>query len=167
MKVLEILSYSLKVFEKSSCKLYIIISNIIGDKRCCLVSRKVDEILSNIEKRIEAIESRLERIERVLSVSEVPGSFELTHPGIERVPRMYQVRSFLTATSELTPTEREVLRIIEKKRKITASELAELLGISTSSATRYLRGLYRLGFIGREEKRRKSGKEVVYIAKNV
>jgi len=127
------------------------------------MSKKLDEILSNIEKRIKAIESRLERIERALeSISRTPVSLELTHPGIERVPRIYRVQPSPSMAFELTPTEREVLRIIEDKREVTANELAKLLGISTSSATRYLRGLYRLGFIRRKERRSKGGKEIVY-----
>ncbi|MCD6369412.1 MAG: MarR family transcriptional regulator [Thermoproteales archaeon] len=115
------------------------------------------EILSNIEKKIKVIENKLENIERILSsMSKSPVSLEMTHPGIERVPRIYP------SLPELTPSEREVLRIIEERGEVTANSLAELLNISTSSATRYLRGLYRLGLIRRRERRSKGGKEVIY-----
>ena len=126
--------------------------------------RNLDEILSNIEKRINAIENRLKRIEEFLEATRETPARSWEFPEVFRThgPRVPRILPSLPIVSELTPTEREVLKIIEEKREITASELAKLLNISPSSATRYLRGLYRLGLIRRKEKRSKGGKEIAY-----
>ena len=109
------------------------------------------KILSNIEKR-------LERIERILEANlGLADSQELFPPPPgPRIPRIY------LSTPLLTPAEKEVLRIIDERGEVTAELLAQQLGISRSSATRYLRGLHRLGFIKRRERRGRRGREAVY-----
>jgi len=129
------------------------------------MSENISEMLSNIIKRIEAIENRLKCVEKRLEAIKEDSSlspwgvYETRSPG-PRVPRTLPPPRL--TVPELTPTEREVLRIIEEKGEVTANQLARLLGISTSSATRYLRGLYRLGIIRRKEMKRRSGMEIIY-----
>lgn len=49
-------------------------------------------------------------------------------------------------------TRREVLHILNKREKVSVHEIASALDITESSASKHLKLLYDLGFVGFEEK---------------
>ena len=65
-----------------------------------------------------------------------------------------------------TPAEREVLKLIERRGEATATVVAEVLRVSRSLATRYLRQLERMGFLTSKLERRNGRTVRLYVLSN-
>ena len=116
--------------------------------------RTIDEVkidVVNIKERLNNVENKVfdtstQQIEKIEKVEET----------IEKVKE-----KIIVPYAKLSKQEKKIIDIFQKKKKVTANELSEILKISRSNASLKLNKLYSWNFL----KKQADGKNIIYWLK--